>query len=103
MYKQPEADIGVLYFPNVFIIVMGNLIVPSCTRKRYRMELSDICRILFSLLFKKCRELCILLPLCIYNESQPTQHVLKCGIGNHIQQLLILLWQSLEDGSTANC
>lgn len=26
MYKQPEADIGVLYIPNDLIIFMGNLI-----------------------------------------------------------------------------
>jgi len=51
MYKQPEADIGFLYFPNDFIIVMGNLIVPSCKRKSYPMEFSDIYKILFSLPF----------------------------------------------------
>jgi hypothetical protein len=68
MYKQLEADIGVLYFPKDFIIIMGNLIVPSCKRKRFRTEFGDICKILFSLLFTKRRELCILLPLCMYAE-----------------------------------
>jgi len=86
MYKQLEPDIGVLYFSNDFIIVMGNPIVPSCKRKRFRMEFSDTCKILFSLLFTKCRELCILLPPCIYNEIQQTQGVLKFEIGSQTQQ-----------------